>query len=118
MSKENDKENCSICIDELASEIDFKTLECNHSFHKSCIEDWISRACDYYTCPLCMRVYLLPHRSSGTVVININTQGSQFDNNSQMSRSDIIADRIRISAYIFIAFFAFATFYSTANTFN
>lgn len=112
------KENCAICIDELTSENDVRTLDCNHSFHKSCIDDWISRAYDYYTCPLCMRVYLLRNRSSGTVVINVNIQGSQFDNNSQISRSDIIADRTRIASYIFIAFFAFASFYSVANTFN
>jgi len=40
---------CSICYEKLHTE-ETKKIECNHFFHKRCIDDWFERE---NTCPLC-----------------------------------------------------------------
>ena len=43
----NDNKDCSICIDNINEEF---ILECNHSFCKDCIYNWLKKS---QTCPLC-----------------------------------------------------------------
>jgi hypothetical protein len=42
--------SCSICLEDYNNEYTYKT-ECNHSFCKSCLDDWLSRG--NKKCPLC-----------------------------------------------------------------
>lgn len=46
--EKGDKSNCSICWEELSSDI--KYLNCAHSFHGPCIYNWLELNA---TCPLC-----------------------------------------------------------------
>ena len=54
--------NCSICTDDLEIESKIfcikykkpiKTLNCNHQYHKYCINIWLK---EHNTCPLCRKV--------------------------------------------------------------
>lgn len=47
----DEKENCSICFEELGDEKkeEYK-LSCNHVYHRDCIAQWLS---NNTTCPLC-----------------------------------------------------------------
>ena len=50
-----DNEDCSICLDKLYDEESNKeiiSLDCNHLFHKECVDPWITRN---RNCPLCKR---------------------------------------------------------------
>jgi len=47
---EKEKEECIICLDDVETE--WRQLECQHQYHKQCIEDWITIKA---TCPLCMK---------------------------------------------------------------
>jgi hypothetical protein len=64
---------CSICLLELKK--NDKTLDCQHIFHKKCIDEWIS---NNNTCPLCRKIIPIPipiptiTKLPETVVININ----------------------------------------------
>ena len=42
---------CSICLENI-SECDTKSLNCNHSFHKNCINTWLR---EQNNCPLCRK---------------------------------------------------------------
>jgi hypothetical protein len=44
------KEECVICLDEV--EIEWRDLECQHRYHKQCIDNWIRVSA---RCPLCMK---------------------------------------------------------------
>ena len=50
------EQECSICLDDMYNNTDVITLECNHMFHKKCINDWFREKHD---CPQC-RNYALP----------------------------------------------------------
>lgn len=53
--KDIDDEDCSICLDKLFDEEDNKqviSLECNHLYHKECVDPWIK---ENKSCPLCKR---------------------------------------------------------------
>ena len=41
---------CSICLDEYQTDERIGVLSCGHSFHSSCIKEWLKRS---KTCPLC-----------------------------------------------------------------
>ena len=52
--KENDpliETVCSICLDNYKKNEFYRTLECNHTFHKKCIDRWIKK--DHLNCPMC-----------------------------------------------------------------
>ena len=50
ISIQTEEKECIICLDDVKTE--WRQLECQHQYHKQCIEDWITiRA----TCPLCMK---------------------------------------------------------------
>ena len=48
--KQEEKEECIICLDEVEKE--WRELECHHRYHKQCIENWIKVKAK---CPLCMK---------------------------------------------------------------
>jgi hypothetical protein len=41
---------CSICLDEITSKRDKRILKCAHTFHRSCVGEWLARS---IVCPLC-----------------------------------------------------------------
>ena len=52
--KENDlitETQCPICIEQFNSGDYKKTLSCNHSFHKKCIDRWFKK--NHSDCPMC-----------------------------------------------------------------
>lgn len=51
-------EDCSICLDKLTNDV--VSTECNHLFHKSCIEKWIqtNRSTIIKNCPNCRTVFI------------------------------------------------------------
>lgn len=53
-------EECSVCLStfDTGEEIR-KVKQCNHSFHKHCLDTWLGQ--DFATCPLC-RTSVLPER--------------------------------------------------------
>eukprot|EP00730_Choanoeca_flexa_P020248 TRINITY_DN9901_c1_g2_i1.p2 TRINITY_DN9901_c1_g2~~TRINITY_DN9901_c1_g2_i1.p2 ORF type:complete len:123 (+),score=8.66 TRINITY_DN9901_c1_g2_i1:679-1047(+) len=45
--------SCCICLEEFEQDDMLLTLPCGHSYHRSCIEPWLTRR--QRTCPLCKR---------------------------------------------------------------
>ena len=45
-----EQEECIICLDSIEKE--WRTLACNHHYHKKCIERWMRVS---ERCPICMR---------------------------------------------------------------
>ena len=58
MSQEDEKVNCSICLEELNDGKEKYELACHHLYHKECIQKWLS---NHTTCPLC-RFHVDPMR--------------------------------------------------------
>jgi hypothetical protein len=52
--------NCCICLEQYYTNTYKRTLDCNHHFHKKCIDKWF-RACldDDISCPMCRTKYEL-----------------------------------------------------------
>lgn len=48
---------CVICFEEINS--DSRQLECGHTFHNKCINEWIYYNLPQYTCPCCNAVYII-----------------------------------------------------------
>lgn len=45
---------CSICMDEVKTKADSKTLPCGHKFHSGCMLKWgNSSQANAHTCPMC-----------------------------------------------------------------
>jgi hypothetical protein len=52
--KENDiliETVCSICLDNYKKNEFYRVLDCNHTFHKKCIDRWFKK--DHLNCPMC-----------------------------------------------------------------
>ena len=49
---ETEEPDCSICLGSFKSAKSVSTIECNHSYHNSCIVDWLQY---HDTCPLCRK---------------------------------------------------------------
>ena len=49
-SKDDEYEECSVCLGKFVEEESLKLLPCSHKFHKECIETWLSRS---GMCPIC-----------------------------------------------------------------
>ena len=45
-------EICSICLDEFVINDEINKLECEHKFHKECLDDWFTNN----NCPLCRKL--------------------------------------------------------------
>ena len=48
--KEDECEECSVCLGKFVEDESLKLLPCSHKFHKECIETWLSRS---GMCPIC-----------------------------------------------------------------
>jgi hypothetical protein len=46
-----EQHNCTVCLDEIKHEEDVIFLDCNHFFHKKCIETWFKNCSN--KCPIC-----------------------------------------------------------------
>jgi hypothetical protein len=53
-SKDEEKRNCPICVDEFSDNVLIKRLPCKHFFHKACITPWLKL---HNTCPFCRREF-------------------------------------------------------------
>ncbi|CAD7015154.1 unnamed protein product [Ceratitis capitata] len=65
---EDSNERCSICKQQLSSNQDCTYTNCNHTFHKTCLQNWLK---DSQECPVCHRlceisVQVRPQNSSRT----------------------------------------------------
>lgn len=52
----NNNVHCTICFEDVKSSQFVRNLPCNHSFHKSCIDNWLYLSMHKYEdikCPLC-----------------------------------------------------------------
>ena len=45
-------ELCVICLENMKCNEYYRTLKCNHKYHKRCIDKWINKYNNYY-CPTC-----------------------------------------------------------------
>ena len=43
-------DKCSICLDDIKALQLYRELNCNHAYHKDCIDSWFQRK---WSCPLC-----------------------------------------------------------------
>ena len=48
--------DCPICLDTLKVGEYSRTLDCNHTFHKKCIDRWFKK--DHSDCPMCRKVII------------------------------------------------------------
>jgi hypothetical protein len=53
--EKEDKEftNCTICLEDYVSDSEIITLSCKHTFHYTCLKDWIFRVLLHPKCPNC-----------------------------------------------------------------
>ena len=61
IKKEDINEQCSICLEEYIENTYKRTLDCNHHFHKKCIDKWLKK-CEEENihCPICRNQYNIP----------------------------------------------------------
>ena len=50
--KKDINETCPICLDFFKEGLYKRTLNCSHTFHKKCIDRWISKE---HSCPICRK---------------------------------------------------------------
>jgi len=48
---ESEEHKCTVCLDEMKDEEEIILLDCNHFFHKKCIETWFKNCSN--KCPIC-----------------------------------------------------------------
>lgn len=51
--------NCCICFENIKSNEYIRELNCNHTFHKKCIDKWLlysMKSKEYISCPVCRSV--------------------------------------------------------------
>ena len=105
-------EECVICLEDETN--DWVRLNCNHFFHKKCINLWLK---DKSTCPLCVKnVYQYEKEEKDEKIINI--QNVQDVQDVQDVQEDIQSDCLsNLKSYIkssikYILFFIFLTLIS------
>jgi len=49
-------DTCPICIDQFKEGEYYRTLSCNHEFHKKCIDRWFKK--DHLDCPMCRKIII------------------------------------------------------------
>ena len=83
-----EKKICSICLEEITSKDNIKTLKCKHVFHKNCIRKWYTtKDADRYDgdcykvgeCPNCR------NKSEELFICEIGEPGFQLYNNENTS---------------------------------
>tara|TARA_B100001996_G_C18527219_1_gene541554 strand:+ start:62 stop:499 length:438 start_codon:yes stop_codon:yes gene_type:complete len=57
--------DCPICLEPIHDDHSIVTLECNHTFHERCANEWLS---NNDTCPLCRN----PNIQSTTIRMHVN----------------------------------------------
>ena len=55
-NKELLEEPCPICIDNFKEGEYYRKLDCNHCFHKKCIDRWFKK--DHSECPMCRKIII------------------------------------------------------------
>lgn len=50
--EDENKDNCSICLDDYIDDDELRKLSCNHIFHKECVDIWLK---NNSLCPICRR---------------------------------------------------------------
>lgn len=45
-------EKCSICLEEYVPNMYYRKLQCDHIFHKKCVDKWFKKA-GHFKCPIC-----------------------------------------------------------------
>ncbi len=59
--EEDTKDECSICLEEYKVNTYKRTLNCNHHFHKRCIDKWLKNCSEENIhCPICRDQYSIP----------------------------------------------------------
>jgi hypothetical protein len=48
---------CPICIENFKEGEYYRNLDCNHSFHKKCIDHWFKK--DHSECPMCRKIIII-----------------------------------------------------------
>lgn len=101
---------CSICIDTFKINEKIRALECCHTFHEKCLDEWISRHTTNYPCPLCMTVYAMPYSRQTTVIFDSSVDIPE--RSLSLPEINQAEDRIRAACYIGIFFMAAAGLFS------
>lgn len=61
IKKEDTNEQCTICLEDYMENTYKRTLECNHHFHKKCIDKWLKKCEDENIhCPICRNQFNIP----------------------------------------------------------
>lgn len=53
-NKKFEKDSCQICLELLSENNLLRNLDCNHYFHKKCLDYWLTKKSN--TCPLCRKI--------------------------------------------------------------
>ena len=81
--------NCSICTDDLKikpkkwcvkNNKDIKTLECNHQYHRECIDTWLE---NHNTCPLCRQEV----KTVSEITVSSNERNIERNNGRNLERN-------------------------------
>lgn len=75
---------CHICLEDFDKDSDIRFIQCNHLFHKDCIDKWIST--ESYKCPICRKEVSegKPDTNNNyTFYINLTDQPPVANNNEE-----------------------------------
>lgn len=79
----NQTQECAICISEITKKQKSVTLNCGHTFHKTCLQPWIKTQTSTYnnpTCPLDRAVIIeIPKITYYQVTYRSDSDNSDFD---------------------------------------
>ncbi len=98
---------CSVCLEDLETSA-IKTLECSHSFHSYCINEWISHNTNCYMCPICRREYFIDNQVIIDIHENIEpTIQNSIEENYKVVRYTIVLLAFYFSIMIFNMFYIY-----------
>jgi len=73
--------DCRVCLSEFQEGEKVRNLNCRHTFHKDCLDQWLQQYCA--TCPLCRHKVLPDH-----VVANYNLLQNQVQEEEEYDGND------------------------------
>jgi len=85
-----DKEftKCTICLDDYSSDSEVITLMCKHTFHYTCMRDWLSRIILHPKCPNCNdNILNLPEESSESDIYSDSEGSDSINGNIYQNRN-------------------------------